>query len=344
MADSQTIKVRLASGAPKIRWLRQFPDHRPVWGNCTFILKPDNTDFDWIFVYDEVKYRDADNRIRTSLIHHCNPKNSILLTVEPPNIKSYGRAYTKQFGWVLTSQPPWALPHNGRIYSQPALLWFYGAHNGITLNTMKSSYPDHKTGLISTVCSYKKQWHTLHRKRFHFIRKVKEELPELDVFGRGIRPIHDKSEALDEYRYHIAIENYFGPHHWTEKLADAFLGACLPFYAGCPNAADYFPADSFIPIDIRDPAGAVNIISNAIRENAYEKRLPSILEARRRVLEQYNLFAVLSREIEARHSNEPRPTTPQVLLSRVQLRKRLDIAIMDLYDKTRLRLRYSFQR
>lgn len=42
------------------------------------------------------------------------------------------------------------------------------------------------------------------------------------------------------------------------------------------------------------------MIERAIRDREYEKRLPSILEARRRVLDQYNMLAVLTHEIEPR--------------------------------------------
>src|SRR5690606_12128399 len=76
------------------------------------------------------------------------------------------------------------------------------------------------------------------------------------------------------------------------------LGLTLPFYCGCPNATDYFPAESFIPIDLKDAEGAARIIRDAILNNEYEKRLPAIIEARRRVLVEYNFFAVISREIE----------------------------------------------
>jgi hypothetical protein len=84
-------------------------------------------------------------------------------------------------------------------------------------------------------------------------------------------------------------------------LADPFLGFALPFYAGCPNASEYFPAGSFVPIDPRDFEGALAIIRSVIENDEYEKRLPAILEARQLILEEYNLFAVLSREIERLH-------------------------------------------
>jgi hypothetical protein len=91
------------------------------------------------------------------------------------------------------------------------------------------------------------------------------------------------------------------PDYFTEKLVDSFLGLALPFYFGCTNAEDYFPQESFIPIDIFDFEGSMNTIRQAIGANEYEKRLPYIKEARRRVLEEHNLFALLSREIEKRH-------------------------------------------
>ena len=56
-------------------------------------------------------------------------------------------------------------------------------------------------------------------------------MPELDIFGRGIRPINDKSEALNKYKYHIVVEN-FRTSPLDRKLSDAFLAECLPFYAG----------------------------------------------------------------------------------------------------------------
>ena len=123
-----------------------------------------------------------------------------------------------------------------------------------------------------------------------------------EVFGHGVRPLDDKAEALDPYRYHVAVENHVCPDHWTEKLADALLGFTLPFYHGCPNAADYFPPECFIPIDIRDFDAARALIREAIASGQYEKRLPAIVEGRRRVLEEHNLFALLHRVIRDRDS------------------------------------------
>lgn len=132
----------------------------------------------------------------------------------------------------------------------------------------------------------------------------------------------DKAEALAPYRYHLAVENHIGLHHITEKLTDAFLGRCLPFYAGAPNAADYFPADSFIPVDIRDPEGAARTIRSAIESNAWSHRLHAIDEARRRTLEEQHLFAVVARIIEQSRPRSHSPAQAGVtILSRHAWRK-----------------------
>ena len=149
----------------------------------------------------------------------------------------------------------------------------------------------------------------------------------------------DKANALDIYRYHIAIENFRGPHHWTEKLSDPFLGATLPFYYGCTNVLDYFPEKSLITIDIDDVDGASEIILRAIRDKEYEKRLPHILEARRLVMEKYNLFAVLSKVVERHHGGIDHDGSEGVIFSRRQLRtKRPLVAVEDFFEKCRIRL------
>ena len=113
----------------------------------------------------------------------------------------------------------------------------------------------------------------MHSHRVRFTQWMQTQLPQLDVFGHGVRYIEDKSDAIDPYRYHIAIENHICQHHWTEKLSDSFLGLSLPFYFGCPNIADYFPEESYIPIEIGKFSESLETIQRAIRDKEYEKRL-----------------------------------------------------------------------
>ncbi|MEZ6066347.1 MAG: hypothetical protein R3B90_11720 [Planctomycetaceae bacterium] len=305
-------------------FLRQFAGRSGCWGNCRFEFDPAATEYDWLVVYDDLSPVGNERFSTRSERLACPAANTIFVTMEPSSIKSYGRSFLDQFGVVLTSQEPWAIPGRNAVYSQPALRWFYGAsyENPRTWDEMVARPPLDKTGDLSTVCSNKRQSYTMHAARYDFTMALRSLLPELELYGRGLRPIEDKADALDPYRYHIVVENHVAPHHWTEKLADAFLGVTLPFYFGCPNLDDYFDAESFIAIDISDPQGAARIIRDAIAGNEYERRLPKILAARRQVLEEYNLFAVLTRLIEQRHDPRLRPELGAMIHSRHVCRSR----------------------
>jgi hypothetical protein len=294
-------------------WLRQFPKNEPVWDACRFTFDPEATVYDWLVVYHDLPPQRPGEHYPAIEKLACHPANTLHVNYEPSNITTYGHHYLMQFGHVLTSHEPSCVRHPNRIYSQPGLPWFYGRSTSgrkhLSYDELYSSNPPTKTKLLSTVCSAKQQNHTTHKRRFNFTHNLQRVIPEIEIFGHGIRPVDDKAEALFPYKYHLAIENHFAPHHWTEKLADAFLGFALPFYAGCPNASDYFPAESFVPIDLRDFEGSRETIRRVIQNEEYEKRLPAIREARRMVLEEYNLFAVLAREIERLHQTlEIKPT------------------------------------
>src|SRR5687768_17715451 len=69
---------------------------------------------------------------------------------------------------------------------------------------------------------------------------------------RDHRDLHSfpTRRSSDLYRYSLAIENFSGPYYWTEKVIDCYLSWTMPLYFGCTNLADYFPAESFVQIDI----------------------------------------------------------------------------------------------
>lgn len=345
---SPKIRVKVMATIPQAILLRQLPGGIPEWGNCRFSFDPKDSHYDWLVVYDDLSARHGEARKNRYEKLACPASHTLLTTSEPSSVKHYGNAFASQFGCVITSQEEWAFPHPDRIFSQAGLHWFYGLGNKhITpFDDLVACPPLNKTHDLSMVFSPKRMRHTLHHRRFNFMQALMRLLPEMHVYGRGARPLDDKAAALDSYRYHVAIENYIGPHHWTEKLADAFLGLTLPFYAGCTNAADYFPAESFIPIDMKDPAGAAHIIRQAIMDNEYEKRLPAIIEARRRVLFEHNFFAVVSREVEKRHHLSVSKTSDRdVIYSRHALRKKsLSHGLQDLYGKARARAIHLIRR
>ncbi len=303
---------------------RQLPGNCHQWGDCRFVFDPECRQYDWLAVYDDLAPLSG-KRFSTRIEPlACAPDHTLFITLEPSTVKTYGYDFLEQFGVIITSQEPWAITNRQAIYTQPSLCWMYGLAAGCTrsYDEIASNPPLQKTADVSTICSNKKQNNTVHAKRYHFTMRLKELMPELQVFGRGVCDIADKADALDQFRYHIAIENHIGRHHWTEKLADSFLGVTLPFYYGCPNAAEYFPAESFIPIDIADPDSAAKIIRHAIATKQFERRLPAILEARRLVLEEYNMFAIIAHEVERRFDPQARPVPGACIYSRKRSRRR----------------------
>lgn len=333
------LRVKFLGNYRADAWIRQFPQGHPEWGNCVFTFDPEDSRYDWLVVYNDMPSYRLEEKLA------CAHPNTLLITTEPSTIKSYGPGYLRQFGYVLTSQESWAIRHPGKVYSQPALQWYYGlgTKRMKTYDEMLSCPPTDKIKLIATVCSNKQQNHTLHNRRYGFTQELNAVMPELDIFGHGVVEIDDKAQALDAYRYHVAIENFIGEHHWTEKLSDVFLGHALPFYCGCTNVYDYFPEESLIPIDIFDSEGSIATIQKAIRDGEYDRRIAAIQEARRRVLEEYNLFAVLSRLIEDRYQELPKGKT-QILARRNLRKKSLRNTVEDVVEKWRIFGRHALVR
>lgn len=338
------IKVKFLTRLPVSEWQKYFPGPETVWKSCRFTFDRDARDYDWLVVYDELVPAAGQSAKTASEILACAAQNTLLITTEPSSIKVYGQHYTRQFGHVLTTQPDWALPHPQRHWQQAANHWFYGGDAARPMSgerLRQGGGP--KTGMVSMVGSGKAQRHTMHATRFAFMQRVQELMPELEVFGRGYHPMSDKADALDPYRYHICLENHLSAHHWTEKLSDAFLGRCLPFYAGAPDVADYFPEGSFVRIDMTDPEGAVALLRRAIAEDWYSQRLLLIEEARRRVIEEYSLFAVIERMVSA--SGVEVAGEGATIFSRHALRARSwSVAAYHVFEKIKGRLRALVER
>ena len=287
MPKSATIRIKLITrGRGSALWAAQLPASGSFTRQCTFCLAPGETRYDWLVVIDDVS-RELWTPAETLA---CADEHTLLVTTEPPTITCYGKGFTEQFAHVLTSHPEKALPHPGRIYSHTGNLWFNG-HSYAELNC--HGFPE-KDRTLSTVCSSKQQKHTIHNDRYQFCQWLMKQMPDMELFGHGSKYIEKKYEALDPYRYHLAIENYRGAHHWTEKLADSYLSGCFPIYYGCTNIADYFPGESFLEIDIHRQHEALEKIRSMLEDRShYESSRDALYEARRLVMEKYNLMHMI---------------------------------------------------
>ena len=282
-----------------------------------FTEDPACIDYDWLVVYDELPGEDMGTCRNGAEPLRCPRERTILATWEPVSVKLYSRAYTRQFGHLLTNRPFEAERHPHPFLGRGYYRWFCGH----SIDELARSPV--KTRSVSAVCSSKQMRRTKHHARFRLVSMLAAEIPELDWFGKGVRPLLNKYEALDPYRYHVAVENHIGAHHWTEKLADAFLCECLPFYAGDPAIGEVFPDESLIRLPIDDPREAVRIVRSAVAADEYSRRRDAVLEAKRLVLTRYNFWDQVIELIEASADRRDPPVDeagPPVIYARKRLR------------------------
>jgi hypothetical protein len=279
------INVCLAMGqANAANLCRQKPLGRPS-RPVDFGLPGVLPDCQWLVVFNEPP--------RGFLTDVPRARRIVLLT-EPPEIKHYRRAYLEQFGTVIS--PMHQSGHSGTVIRcQSGLPWFYGSH--LTVAALAALPAPAKTTAVSVVISRKTQT-PLHRARLRFIEQLQNRLgARLHVYGSGFRPIADKREAIDPFKYHLALENNAREHFWTEKIADAYLGWSLPLYSGCSNMADYVPADALIRLDLDDIAASLDTVERCLDDDPYDGRLAAITAARQRILHDHNIFAILERVV-----------------------------------------------
>lgn len=323
-----------AQGDIVIKWpLKKFGGDNRMWEapaipGYVFTHDPSCCNYDWLFVYDEFPFGSGGTIIKGCERLRCPRECTLLATQEPECIKYYGKAYTHQFGHLLTTRPYSAERHPHYHFGQG----YYIPNVGRPFETYGKALPK-KTRLVSAVCSSKAMRHTQHWQRCRLVRHLAATIPGFDWFGYGVKYLEKKCDAMDEYKYHVAVENAILPGHWTEKIWDALVCECLPFYAGDPEITKVLPKDCFIPIPIDDPEEAERIIKAAIADDEYEKRLPAILAAKKVLLEKYNTFAQVISIIEGAKGqpiDEEALKHPQYIVSRHRLRRNPLVALDDL--------------
>jgi hypothetical protein len=111
------------------------------------------------------------------------------------------------------------------------------------------------------------------------------------VFGVNYRQLHQKhkNEAIEDYRYSIAIENSQQLNYFTEKINDCYLHLTMPIYWGCPNIGDYFPENSFYLVEMNNAKEIQEILKKPIEE----KHIKALLEAKDLVMNKYNIWPVI---------------------------------------------------
>jgi hypothetical protein len=143
-----------------------------------------------------------------------------------------------------------------------------------------------------------------HQKRLALVKYLDDTL-QFDLYGRHPHQLKNykgglpvKDPGMLPYKYHIAVENCRENGYFTEKIVDGILAECLCFYWGCPDIDKYIDPRAFIPLPLDSPEECLKIITNAIANNEWEKRLKYIQNEKWRVLNGWSIFPTIRRYIE----------------------------------------------
>jgi len=252
---------------------RQTPQGKGVWKDAVFFVNTNVVECDVWVVHEELSRQES---------AICPPGNVILITGEPPDIKTYNARWLENFSCVRSCQTE--IDHPGLSVGHMSLPWYVRK----TYDELVAIAPPLKTEHLSVVCS-KKAKCPGHKTRIQFVNRLRP-LVSMHRFGHGVRPLANKWDGLAPYRYSIAIENSQVPHYWTEKITDCFLTGTIPIYWGCPNIEDYFPSAAMIRLESLDPPRVAEQLKAQATVAGYHRRLDALREARRLVLDEYNLF------------------------------------------------------
>ena len=304
------IKVKLTCNAdlPEYGFIRQTPGRKGIWGECQFFVNEPLAECDWWVVLDDLP--------RTESVT-CPPSNTIFFNGEPPSVKTYEEQFLRQFAAIVTCQKT---KHPQAVQTQQSLFWrhqYLLASDPPDSEVAQRGYKDYdeisraerleKSGLISLITS-DKAFTAGHRQRLDFALRLKECLgADLDLCLRKQDDYEDKWKLTAPYRYHVAIENSSYRDYWTEKIADPLLFDSYPFYFGCPNIFDYFPQGSLTVIDISDFDKSLALIRAGISAGLYEKSFPARQQAKKLLLDKYNLFPTVASMI----AQAPPPAPPR---------------------------------
>lgn len=274
------IDIKVTTCAPNWPWARQLPGGGPDWGPFRFHIDTDIDVCDAWFVFESLPGP------QTTI---CPPHRTVFITGEPDSIGGYQPAFLRQFSHVVSGRND--IVHPSQLRVQQAHPWFIEK----SYDELIHMPPPEKTRNLCVITS-DKGFTEGHQQRLAFTAQLKQALGDkVDVYGRGFKEFDSKWELLSAYRYAVVIENFASDDFLTEKLPDAWLAYCLPFFHGCTNLDRYFPRDGYISVDVNAPVQSIETIARLSADcRAYVKHLDAISRARAYYLDHQQFFANIS--------------------------------------------------
>ena len=101
----------------------------------------------------------------------------------------------------------------------------------------------------------------------------------------GVTDRNNKTAILEQYLFHLALENQQYDDYITEKLWGALQAGTLPIYMGAPNVKDHVPTNSIIVVDDFDTPQ--DLANHLIMLTQNKKKYNEYHEWRRKPLEDH---------------------------------------------------------
>lgn len=106
--------------------------------------------------------------------------------------------------------------------------------------------------------------------------------PNVDCYGHGIRSVQYKTEALSDYCFSVAMENYKKDYYFSEKLIDCILSETIPIYYGCEAVREIFNDNGILFFDSIEELGQ---ILDSLSVELYESKIHAIKENKKILLD-----------------------------------------------------------
>lgn len=221
------------------------------------------------------------------------PKKTIILQMEP---------------WVYDNTKPWGIKTWG-IWANPSTDKFmYVRKHTESLNPAQWMFTIPKTINIYRLDKFaiviSSKTHDIgHQKRINLVKYIESRNDDIiDVFGYEnyhslnsyVGQIHDKV-FLQNYKYVLSVENNSEHNYATEKIWEPLVLYCYTFYDGCPNLDEYIHHSSFESINICEENYEKIYIRmrEVINNNTWLNRLQYIKDAKKKIINNYNMFEVI---------------------------------------------------
>ena len=186
----------------------------------------------------------------------------------------------KEFRYIFT--------YDEQILQENENARFYPVAAGIWNHDIKEGLYQKKDRDLSILSSDKVMC-DLHRFRLELARMCKREALA-DTYGRfdGGEYVKSVDETLNRYRFALIIENDISDYYFSERLTSCFAAQTIAVYLGTSIIGNFFNTDGMILLKRPDMDEVRRKIRECTRE-AYEERLPAVLDNFRRVQEYVNM-------------------------------------------------------